>query len=130
MTGKETAFPTDHNKNKHDFPDGLENTVLIIETTGSDVPWIEPTDIAFADLRDIYDGNGRVSIRMSQLRGTLLLFADLAAYRMENRMPFEVFQSLFTVSGAEPWTRQELAEQGYLKPVAGTGLTQTLGSLG
>lgn len=119
VTGESTAFPACQNSCPEDFRDGLENTVLVIEANCSDTYWTEPVDISWDELEVFYEGSGTLSFGTIHSGGPALLFADLAGYRMKKRLPFEVFQSLFTIDGAEPWTREQLIEQGYLEPMGG-----------
>ena len=117
VTGKETAFPLCGSVSLQEIQDGLENTVLVIEVSGSQFPWIQPIDIHFTELKSLYDGKHELSLG-SHSRGTGLLFADMSRYFLVQLPSFDVFQSLFTRAGGEPWTREQLIEQGFLVPMS------------
>lgn len=117
VTGKGTAFPADEVVPYGPVPDGLENTVLVIEVEGSDIVWTNPVDIPLSDLRSLYDGKGRYSIESPHPDGPGLLFGDMAVFRMKEKLPFDVFRSLFTINGSEKWARSELVRRGYLTEV-------------
>lgn len=47
ITGDETAFPGARGRKYREFADGTSRTVLIVEASGSDVPWTAPDDLRF-----------------------------------------------------------------------------------
>lgn len=117
VTGDETAFPIVGALGLADIDDGVENTVLVVETAGSPFPWTQPIDIPFAELRSLYDGRHELSLN-SHSQGTGLLFADMSRYYLVKMPSFEIFQSLFTTAGREPWTRGQLIDEGFLEPMS------------
>lgn len=117
VTGNETAFPAVGTIGLADIDDGVENTVLVIETAGSDFPWTQPIDIPFEDLKSLYDGRYELSLS-SHSHGTGLLFADMSRYYLVKMPSFEIFQSLFTTAGREPWTKAQLISEGFLTPMS------------
>ena len=40
----------------NEIRDGLTNTVMVVEIANSDIPWYEPRDVKFEDLRRVSDG--------------------------------------------------------------------------
>jgi hypothetical protein len=117
VTGEETVFPEFRSTTIADITDGIENTVLVIEVSGSRIPWTQPIDIPFAELRMLYDGRHRFSLN-THSRGPGLLFADMERFHMVKKPPFDAFASLFTKSGSEIWTRKQLIAEGYLVPMS------------
>lgn len=117
VTGDETAFPAVGTIGLADIDDGVENTVLVIETAGSTFPWTRPIDIPFGDLKRLYDDRHELSLS-SHSQGTGLLFADMSRYYLVKMPLFEIFQSLFTIAGREPWTKAQLINEGFLTPMS------------
>ena len=115
VTGSGTAFPDSGSVRIEDITDGIENTVLVIEALGSKQPWAMPGDISFSELHSLYDEKHDLSLKGH--RGFCVLFADLTGWLMVEMPRYEIFESLFTVSGGEPWTRQQLIEAEYLLPL-------------
>ncbi|HEY2840247.1 MAG TPA: DUF1559 domain-containing protein, partial [Pirellulales bacterium] len=50
IVGKETFWPHDEGRKPVDIHDGLSNTIAVVEVTGTDIPWLEPRDLAFDEL--------------------------------------------------------------------------------
>lgn len=115
VTGSGTAFPSSGSVRIEDITDGIENTILVIEAMESKQPWAMPGDISFSELRSLYDGKHNLSLKGH--RGFCVLFADLTGWLMVEMPRYESFESLFTVTGGEPWTRQQLIEAEYLLPL-------------
>lgn len=79
--------------------DGLSQTILIVENLGLDVNWMEPRDIAFADLPLwLYDPKG-VS---SPYDSPAAAFADGHVGRLRPDIDPNVLRALFTIRGGEP----------------------------
>jgi len=50
VVGNETMWPFSTSRKRDDITDGLSNTILIVETKGLNVPWLEPSDLNFATM--------------------------------------------------------------------------------
>lgn len=118
VSGPQTAFPAQGCVRLENIADGVENTVLVIELGRSKIPWPMPRDVAFRELEQLYRGTHELSLDVHTL-GCGLLFADWERFYMIKKLPFEVFQALFTISGNDGLTRDKLLRDGYLVPMSG-----------
>lgn len=114
VTGSETAFPGREPRRLDEIIDGVENTALVIEVKKSNVAWTEPVDIEFRNLKLFFDGSGDIQYGASHFGGPAILFADLQVFRVQKPMTFDILKSLFTINGQEPWSREQLVNDGYL----------------
>ena len=49
VVGPGTAWPNDRGRRFREFTDGTSNTLLVLETHGPPIPWMEPRDLSFED---------------------------------------------------------------------------------
>lgn len=102
VVGPETAWPGDRAARiPDDFPDGAEKTILVVEVSGIDSPWVEPRDLRFDDM----------SFRLNDVPGKSLsavhqyvnvLFADGHVVSLPVDTPPETIRALLTAKGGEP----------------------------
>ena len=45
VVGAETMWPLDSGRKPSDATDGVSNTILLVEVTGLNIPWLEPRDL-------------------------------------------------------------------------------------
>jgi len=89
LVGPGTAFERDGLKMPDDFPDGLNNTILVVESATA-VPWTQPVDLAYTpdgplpDFGAVIPGSG---YRGGQADLFRVLFADGAVRRLPKRVP-------------------------------------------
>jgi hypothetical protein len=49
VVGPETAWPIARGRHLREFADGTSNTLLVLETHGPPIPWMEPRDLSFEE---------------------------------------------------------------------------------
>ena len=91
-----------------EITDGLENTIILIETLTGSQFWTEPKDLEYSSLT-------ASGIRSHHPAGTNACFADDAVYFMSSEISPEELRALLTISGGESITRQSLIERGILR---------------
>lgn len=69
VTGPETAWPGAECRKLEEIKDGPANTILVLETAGSGIPWMEPRDVSLEDLLD-------KGLRSNHAHHVHALFAD------------------------------------------------------
>lgn len=101
VVGPHTAWSPDRALTKDDFPDGLENTIFLVEIPNSGIHWMEPRDITveqfrtwFAKLKDEprlapHDG------------GVNVLMGDGRVIRLPTDLSLETLDALLTRDGGE-----------------------------
>ncbi|MCA9223548.1 MAG: DUF1559 domain-containing protein [Planctomycetales bacterium] len=140
VTGPETAFPGAASVSLSQIGDGVENTLLLAEIGDSRVPWLQPLDVdvvagllgprPIAGNSARRDPNGRTSapnatghgrsetpfISAVRWRRPMVTFADsISAYSLSPDIPPDALESLATINGGEPDTRQRLLDAGLLR---------------
>ena len=105
FTGKGTAFETDGLVVPKDFPDGPENTILVIEA-GQAVPWTQPADMLYLaegplpELGGVFKGPTRFS-NWNQVAGMNAAFADGSLHFLKQPIQEERLRGLITRNGGE-----------------------------
>lgn len=114
VVGPGTVSPGSVSTNFDEFTDGRENTVIIIELPDSDIAWGKPQDVSIEEAVAVI-GGGPAEKNLADRHGgrLLLLFADGEIRRLRRPLPDEASRALFTISGGERVTRDELSEAGY-----------------
>jgi len=113
VVGPNTAWPGARTTNlKDSFPDGAENTILVVEVADSGIDWIEPRDLNFDDMSFQLNAAARDSISSQHLsKGSWpwsrdvhivnALFADGHVEKLPLDTPPELIRALLTVNGGE-----------------------------
>lgn len=115
ITGPATAFPGAESVSFDDITDGLENTVLLVEMTSSDIHWTEPRDLHIEHMSFTVNDEGQPGLSSPHADGPGVLFADRRHYRVSGSIPPEKLRALFTIAGNEPVSRDELVKAGHLR---------------
>jgi len=85
------------------FTDGMSNTLLVVECSGSGIPWMEPHDLdAQAISFQINDPAETVGIKSRHPGGANAALCDGAARFFSEQVPKEMLQDLSTIGGGEP----------------------------
>ncbi len=74
IVGPETAFPGSSSVTIADFADGLDNTILLAEITGSGICWMEPRDLQVDQMSFKINDPERPSISSSRRYGPYVIF--------------------------------------------------------
>jgi hypothetical protein len=112
VTGPGTAWPGSTGTRLDDFVDGSGNTVLLVEIADSDIPWMEPRDVA---IKEVLTGNNGARVVPSShhyvertyffydscpLVGNVLM-ADASCHCLTNRPSREDLAALLSIAGHE-----------------------------
>ncbi|MGL4463745.1 MAG: DUF1559 domain-containing protein, partial [Planctomycetia bacterium] len=101
VVGPETIWPRTASVKLKEVKDGSSKTILLVETTGSALHWMEPRDLTFADLPltiNGKDGPGISSVRPGMVH---LLFADGSVRSESTKLKPDVLRAMLTRDGGE-----------------------------
>lgn len=103
ITGEETPFAGDQSTALTDFADGTSNTILVVETCGSDIHWMEPRDLATETIHlAINPGKGKPPGISSYHPGCAnVAFADGSVRFLADDLPAKTLRGMFTIAGGE-----------------------------
>jgi hypothetical protein len=97
VVGPETIWPGD--KPRSELPsDGTSSTILVVENHGLDVPWIEPRDLALADMSFELQHPHGIS---SRYKAPAVLMADSSVRTLGPRIDPRALRALLTADGGE-----------------------------
>jgi prepilin-type processing-associated H-X9-DG protein len=110
FTGDGTSFETNGLVMPKDFPDGLANTILVVEA-GHAVPWTKPADLLYLserplpELGGLFKGPTRFS-NWNQIPGMNVAFADGSVQFLRHPIQEEILRGMITRNGGEPVSRE------------------------
>jgi prepilin-type processing-associated H-X9-DG protein len=81
--------------------DGLSNTLLVVEASGANIPWMEPRDLDFARMQCVIGGAGGNEISSHHPGTATVGFADGSARTLTSGTSPAVVRSLMTRGGGE-----------------------------
>lgn len=110
VVGNATAFPFDKGTSLSDASDGVENTILVVESATADVQWLEPTDLVFDEMNFLINDRRAVGVSSADANGPGALFADARYFRLKRALPAEALRALLTPAGGEPIDRERLVD--------------------
>ena len=99
VAGPGTAFSGSKGINKKDILDGPENTILIVEAAGQNVPWTQPQDLDFEAID--FSTNQVGGLNSEHSEGVTVLFADGSVHFIPKDAAPEDIEALLTVDGGE-----------------------------
>ncbi|MCO6456199.1 MAG: DUF1559 domain-containing protein [Pirellulaceae bacterium] len=108
VVGRRTAFPPDGTTRLNQITDGLSHTVLVVETSGEAVCWMEPKDLDARRLQfQINGGQGEPGSKHPA--GCHVVTADGVVHFLHEDAPPDGVRALTTIAGGEPipWNRME-----------------------
>lgn len=91
--------------------DGKANTIVLIETSASDVRWLQPTDI---DIGKVGDRISREQLLVGRCVRVGVIFADGTPLRLDADLPKDALSALCTINGGELVYRDDLLAKGWL----------------
>jgi len=115
VVGSETAFPPNAKVKLSQIRDGLENTILVVESAGFSTSWTEPKDLMFDTMSFTLNAKAKPSISSNHSNGAYVGFADGASYFLTDQITESELRALLTISGGEDVTRKDLLERGVLR---------------
>lgn len=111
MSGDGLIFNGPSSTRLDDIADGIENTILLTEITNSNIVWTEPRDLSIAEL----ETEALAGISSVSWREPHVVFADrITAYSIRRNIPKDRLRALFTISGQEAVTRDQVLDEGWL----------------
>jgi hypothetical protein len=114
VSGEATAFPKSRSVKFSDIRDGLENTILVVESVTCNPDWTEPRDLEFDTMSFRVNATNVDSISSYHPRGPLVCFADGAVFHLSEKASENEVRALLTIAGDERITRQDLMTRGIL----------------
>jgi hypothetical protein len=114
ITGEGTPFPDSKSIRLSDITDGLDNTLLVVESVNCTPDWIEPQDLHIATMDFKINSLTKPSISSFHPKGAAVCFADGAAFLITHRITESELKALITIGGGEDITRDDLIKRGIL----------------
>ncbi|MEZ6133761.1 MAG: DUF1559 domain-containing protein [Pirellulaceae bacterium] len=102
VTGKNTVFPPSGSLRPSEVSDGLNKTLLVVESDNSIVEWTKPIDIDFSKLNSRIGATGPNTIGGVHQGGATSVFADGTPAWIPDDISPEMLDSLITPNGGEP----------------------------
>ncbi|MEX2121262.1 MAG: DUF1559 domain-containing protein [Pirellulales bacterium] len=100
VAGQGTAFDGSKAARFKDIRDGVANTLLVVESSGTQINWLEPRDLDLAQMNFAING-GSTEISSNHPRGANALFADGSVQMLPGTMPAQTVEGLLTIQGGE-----------------------------
>ena len=116
VVGEETAFPPNRQVKFSDITDGLENTILVVESNFFTPKWIEPIDLEFDKMSFEINATEMAGISSRHYGGANVVFADAQVYFVTTKISPDELRALLTIAGGETVTRKELVDRRILIP--------------
>jgi hypothetical protein len=115
VRGERTAFPKSTSIRLADISDGLENTILVVESITCTPDWTEPRDLNFDTMKFKVNALDGPSISSKHPSGALVCFADCEVYTMTPEVTEGELRAMLTIAGNENTTRSQLIDRGVLR---------------
>ncbi len=105
ITGKDTVLAKElEDVSIADIPDGTSHTLMVVEASGLDIPWMKPQDIDAASIKRVGDPKGASS---KHAGGTHVLMADGSVRFISNNIDKKTFKAMITRNGGEPLSESD-----------------------
>ena len=114
ITGEGTAFPKSRTTRLSDFKDGLENTILVVESVNCTPDWTEPRDLDINTMEFAINSRKGPSISSLHPKGALVCFADMEVYCITPQITEAELRALISIDGGEDVKRDDLVSRGVL----------------
>ncbi|XZE35994.1 DUF1559 domain-containing protein [Pirellulaceae bacterium SH501] len=115
VCGEETAFPKSTSIRLADISDGLENTILVVESITCTPDWTAPRDLDFDTMKFRVNALDGPSVSSKHPSGALVCFADCEVYTMTPEVTEAELRAMLTIAGNENITRSHLINRGVLR---------------
>ena len=103
VVGEETVFPGARSLKFDEITDGSSKTILFVEVADSDIPWMEPRDLAFDRMPMRVNAPGTHAPRIgSTYPDVRVAFADGMVHRIKDSTAPATLRALLTARGGEP----------------------------
>jgi hypothetical protein len=116
VTGELTAFQKNRSVKLSDITDGLENTLLVVESITCLPEWTEPRDLDFDKMSFVINSGNGQSISSLHPLGPMVCFADLGVYHVSTSVTPDELRAMLTIAGKEDCFRNDLIKRRVLIP--------------
>ena len=132
IVGKETIWPEQYAAALHDVRDGSSNTIQLVEWSDSDIAWLEPRDIRYADREQTL---ARIAHPPGETDGFQhVLMADGAIRSIRTQIDRKTYRWLQTINSGLPlpgvaWPVDESLQQhdfGSIRPAEAFAQTEVV----
>lgn len=113
--GEQTAFPINRAVELDEITDGMENTILFVETLNSRTKWTEPMDLDFNTMSMKINDPLKPSVSSRHPGGANVVFVDGATYFVTEKITPAELRALLTIAGGENVTRRDLEKRGVIR---------------
>ena len=101
VVGDETLFPPGRAKGHEQLSDGAYGTIMVVESRGKGVSWLDPTDLRLADLSLFINAGDDPAIASLHTGGAQIVCADGQVHFLRDATPADAVRALLTSSGGE-----------------------------
>lgn len=102
VVGDQTVFPGARSLKVEEITDGTAKTLLFVEVADSDIPWMEPRDLAFDRMPMRVNARGTRAPRIgSTYPDVRAAFADGSVRRIKDAIAPATLRALLTARGGE-----------------------------
>jgi len=113
VVGPRAAWAGSEPRKLDDFRDGTDSTILVVETTGSGIDWMEPRDLSFDDARTGIRPPGQAGISSHHMRhhgyfyhdepgGANVAMADGSVDFLPERITPATVEAMLTIDSGDP----------------------------
>jgi type II secretory pathway pseudopilin PulG len=106
IEGKGFVFDGTKKTKLDEIKDGASDTILVLEISGSDIPWMEPKDFTMADVDFTPGSNVGGFVGSQHSKGAYVGLGDGSSKLVSDQMDASEFKTRLTISGNEskpPW---------------------------
>ncbi|TWT78687.1 hypothetical protein CA13_00830 [Planctomycetes bacterium CA13] len=114
VVGNQTAWPIGKSRSFSEFSDGLENTILIVQSHELTSYWSQPEDLYFDGMSLQINDVDKAGISSATDIWPLVGFADGSVFHVNPQIPPSVLRALLTANGGEAIERSDLIREGWL----------------
>jgi hypothetical protein len=110
VCGGNTAFPLKASVSEREMTDGLDQTVMVVESSASSVSWLQPVDLQVTRMSFMINAAPGNSIRSLHSVGPHILLADGTVRQLRTDAPPSELRNLTTIDGGETVRWKAVAE--------------------
>ncbi len=101
VVGPDTVWPGRQPVKISDITDGIHTTLMVVEVAKSEIQWMEPRDLSFADIDFTLNNRSRFGISSGHAKGVNALYADGHVGFLPESLPAKTIRALLTRAGGE-----------------------------
>ncbi len=116
ITGPGTVFPGAECTRKRDITDGQKNTILLVEITNSQIPWLAPVDLPAEEAIAAWNTPQQPGISAVSWRRPFVCFGErIRNFSLSRTLTKENLRAMITIAGGEPVTQDQLIQKGQIR---------------